>query len=221
VIRHYYHLYLDGDAAWEPIAAEYAQAMRAAGFGVPPAVGLVGADREPAKRWLAANMPGWSLAAEADAGYEQVTLAALQRDLPAMAGGDQVLYAHSKGAWRNMPAEDQWRRSMLWHVLFGWRECAGLLETHQAAGCHWMGDHFAGNFWWATAGYLRTLPPVTGTTEAERGQAETWIGLGRPAVADLLPGFASPELTAAGALNASARLPARLVSRRRVWPAAG
>jgi hypothetical protein len=215
-IKHFYHLYIDGDAAWEPIALEYAQALEVANFPVTPSVGLVGKDRGNAKQWLARQ--GWPVVAEADTGFEQVTITALQAEL-GWPDDAAVLYAHSKGAWRNMPNEDQWRRSMLWHLVIGWRNCVELLSTCQVVGCHWMGNHFAGNFWWAQAGYLRSLPPVYGITEAERGQAETWIGLGEPTVANLVAGFASSENTEAGALAISELLPMRHVRRRAIWGA--
>jgi hypothetical protein len=45
---------------------------------------------------------------------------------------------------------------------------------------------FAGNFWWARAKYLATLPePET----ENRRQAEGWVGLGGPKVYDLRPGW--------------------------------
>jgi hypothetical protein len=50
---------------------------------------------------------------------------------------------------------------------------------------------FGGNFWWANANYLRTLPPLR---YKDRFDAETWIGLGNPLVHDLLPGWPSIPL---------------------------
>jgi hypothetical protein len=49
---------------------------------------------------------------------------------------------------------------------------------------------FAGNFWWANAGYIASLPPLeVSLKEADRGEAETWLGRGKPKVYDLSPGF--------------------------------
>jgi len=215
-IRHFYHLYLDGDASWLDIAVEYADAIRAAAFPVAPAVGIVGADRIPAKLWLA-GQPHWTVTAEAEEGYEQVTLTALQDQLPSMADDDSVLYTHAKGVWRNMPLEDQWRRSMLWHLVFGWQNCVRLLRTHQTVGCHWRnGSHYAGNFWWATAGYLKTLPPIApAVTENQRHHAELWLGLGEPLAANLVEGF-PPAGTEEGARLASGKLPVRWVKHRTI-----
>ena len=220
-IYHYHHLYLDGDADWKGIAEEYAAVLKEAKFPEMPRIGLVGRHREPAKRWLDSHMPGWILATESDSGFEQITLQALQKDLSDIMPGTVILYTHNKGAWRNMFLEDQWRRSMLWHLVFGWQNCINLLEAHQVAGCHWMGNHFAGNFWWARSSYLTTLPPIHGTSEKDRGLAELWIGEGQPSnVANLVEGFASPDLTESGALATSQRLPMRLITYRHTstWP---
>ena len=41
----------------------------------------------------------------------------------------------------------------------------------------------AGNFWWASGDYLRSLPPpMTGLVEPNRIEAEIWIGRGDPKV---------------------------------------
>jgi len=217
-IRHFYHLFLDGDARWQDIANEYAEVLQASGFPVVPVVGLIGADRDEARQWVAGR--GWTLGAEADAGYEQVTLIALQRALAGMADDTAVLYTHGKGAWRNMPLEDQWRRSMLWHLVFGWQDCVKLLDAHEVVGCHWRrGDHFAGNFWWARAGFLRGLPVLApAVAESERYAAELWLGEGHPSrVANLVEGF-PPEGTEEGARLASEQLSLRWVRRRAIWP---
>lgn len=202
VIRHFYHLYLDGDAAWQPIAEEYAAVIELASFPEPPCVGLVGKDRGKAKKWLAGK--GWPVVTEAETGFEQVTLAMLQDELTTMPDDTPVLYTHAKGAWRNISLEDQWRRSMLWHLLVGWRNCVALLEINEVVGCHWQGTFFAGNFWWARAGYLRTLSPVgEAYTETDRYRAETWLGEEHPLrVANLAEGF-PPTGTEEGARRLS------------------
>jgi hypothetical protein len=217
-IRHFYHLYLDGDASWPGIAAEYADVLRVSGFPVAPEVGLVGADRVTARLELA-KYPGWQITAEADTGWEQVTLKILQDALPGMDGDTAVLYTHAKGSWRNIALEDQWRRSMLWHLVFRWEHCLELLGTHQVAGCHWQGHYFAGNFWWARAGYLKTLPAIlSAASEGDRLAAGSWLGEGHPArVANLVEGW-PPEGTEASALAMSDLLPPRYIRRHPVWP---
>jgi hypothetical protein len=217
-IRHFYHLYLDGDAGWTGIAAEYAEVLRISGFPVMPRVGLVGTDRTTAKLELT-KYPGWQVAAEADSGWEQVTLKVLQDDLPEMDDSTAVLYTHAKGSWRNIALEDQWRRSMLWHLVYRWHHCLDLLRTHDIAGCHWQGRYFAGNFWWAKAGYLKTLPPVLpAVREEDRLAAESWLGEGQPArTSNLVKGW-PPAGTEEGAMKMSDLLPARYIRRHAVWP---
>jgi hypothetical protein len=90
-------------------------------------------------------------------------------------------------------------------VIEGWESNrAWLEEGFDAVGCHWLteADHpgmfgpmtlpaegsgfFGGNFWMARCDYLRTLPEC----EPEpRWKAESWIGLNKPRVVDLLPGW--------------------------------
>ena len=83
------------------------------------------------------------------------------------------------------------------HVITGWRDCLDLLGQVDAVGCHWLPPQdglwpfFGGNFWWATAAYLRQLPELDWTT---RWRAEDWIGIGQPKVHDLLPGWPSMKM---------------------------
>ena len=197
LVAHYYHVWAEG--AWSPAVNEHHAALTAARFPVLPRVGVTGppADRRAFAGWAEAH--GWEIAAEADTGYEQVTLSALrqwalQDDEPAL-----VLYAHAKGSRHDLHgANTAWRREMTVRLVGEWKAAALLLACHQAVGCCWMNAAqypqmdlpgsgiFAGNFWWATRDYLRRLPePATRTP----GDAEAWIGLGRPDVIDFLPGW--------------------------------
>lgn len=108
-----------------------------------------------------------------------------------------VLYLHSKGASRP-PGDsmgDLWRGCMMRHLVMNWRQCVVDLETHDAVGCHFMEPPatptrqfiFAGNFFWATSNFLRTLPSIyerdrikvsgIGSLES-RYESEVWIGNG-------------------------------------------
>ena len=77
------------------------------------------------------------------------------------------------------------------------------LPGFDAIGCHWIDyallkalgseaanqcvtGSFGGNFWWSTAGYLRGLPPLE---YDDRYKAEGWIGLDKPKILDLAPGW--------------------------------
>lgn len=112
-----------------------------------------------------------------------------------------ILYFHAKGSTRATDSQyDQyiarWRNCMMTHTVLGWRKCIDALRKgFEAAGAHWMlgagpdrnQNLFAGNFWWATSNYLRTLPSIlrrdririSGVKALEsRYEAEVWIGNG-------------------------------------------
>lgn len=201
-IRHYYHVYADGQ--WGVPVAEHIHALGSIDLPMRITVGVVGTpeNRAMVRRVFDAvgiDVEHWR---EADRGWEQVTMARLRRDLKFH--DDPVLYAHSKGASDPSPINVAWRESMSRLVVAGWRDCLDKLSTVDAVGCHWLTAEqypgmiatpfFGGNFWWATARYLRTLPHLTAAT---RYDAERWIGLGKPTVHDLLPGWPSLTLFAA------------------------
>lgn len=200
LIKHFYHVWAGG--AWATPAAEHAQALVDAAFPVRPVIGLVGqdADRHIARCWLAEH--NWDVVTEADYGFEQVTLKALWEWAQACQEPAVALYAHTKGALQDPGRTNTtWRQSMTRHVVGDWLKCLALLESHDAAGCHWRTAEempglaesgtagvFAGNFWWATAEYLRKLPAPPAPAE-QRHEAERWLGLANPRVAELKPGW--------------------------------
>jgi hypothetical protein len=213
-IRSYYHVYAAG--AWSGPVTEHAEALAQAGWGAPVTVGLAGPqrDRDLARERITARFAGAGIPvpdrwAEADDGWEQVTLRQIHADVHKTASEYAVLYAHTKGAGSDTPLNAYWRRSMTWHVVSQWRKCVKLLEDgdYDTAGCHWLTPEthhrpprffvhtpmYGGNFWWAKASYLRQLPPP-GT--GYRHQSEEWVGLGSPKAADLLPGWPSVRLCA-------------------------
>lgn len=200
MIRHVYHVYADGQ--WREPVAEHLDALRSIDVPMHVTVGVVGTPENRAQVRAALNCIDVERWQEADQGWEQVTLACLRRDVPGH--DDPVLYAHSKGASDPSPINVAWRRSMTRLVVAGWRDCLDWLSSVDAVGCHWLtpeehpelvtSPFFGGNFWWATASYLRTLPRLEYRT---RWDAESWIGLGNPKVHDLLPGWPSLQLFAA------------------------
>lgn len=203
-MRHFYHLWADG--AWDAPLLQHLHALAAAGLDVTVEAGIAGAParRREALRVLAASGVRYSIVAEADAGFEGVTLNALHAHAHLMPAAEPVLYAHTKGA--TAPGDEfrhRWREGMTAVVVGQWRQCVAALADHDVAGAHWLEPgarypsasvsvtvtaplpHFSGNFWWARAGCLAPLPvPAT-----SRYEAETWIGLGSPRAADLRPGL--------------------------------
>jgi hypothetical protein len=125
--------------------------------------------------------------------------------------GWYVLYFHSKGASHENPHDfsNIWRRCMMRHAVTNWRDCVDdLNDGYDAVGSHWMeppatpaGHHiFAGNFWWATSDFLRTLPSImvrdrikeSGIDSIDsRYEAEVWLGNGptKPKVKDYHPNW--------------------------------
>jgi hypothetical protein len=116
-----------------------------------------------------------------------------------------VLYHHTKGAiHKGEIAYDVWRRRMQDVVVLNWRRSVQDLDNGMdSVGAHWLtpeqfghlvkSPFWGGNFWWAKAEFLLTLPPmpVTANSRPEFYYAESWIGLGprRPKVKDYIPGW--------------------------------
>jgi|GEM_PF-177186 len=88
-----------------------------------------------------------------------------------------VLYVHTKGASYEPPsaAVTDWRRMLLHFLVENHDQARAALQTHDVVGCNFLDHparHFSGNFWWARAGYLKSLPPVP---IGDRHQAEWWV----------------------------------------------
>jgi hypothetical protein len=198
VIQHFYHIWAEG--AWASPAEEHDHALEEARFPVKPKLGVTGAveDRYVVACWAKAH--GWEIVAEADEGFEQLTVSAMRRW--AMSGEEQaaVLYAHAKGARTDLNGVNaHWRREMTARVVGEWEVCVRLLERHDAVGCGWRNAAeypdiiftegsgvFFGNFWWATRDYLRALPEPG---LLNRYDAEGWVGLGHPDAVDMMPAW--------------------------------
>lgn len=168
---------------------EHFTALRNSEFEGEVLVGLVGSERSLALRIVRGFFPEARVAVEADEGYEMVTLDRLHHAAGQLDPETPVLYAHTKGSFRPTLLQSEWRRCMTRHCVEGWRQCVGLLESYDLVGAHWMdtlhGGSFAGNFWWARAGYAAALPAVTWD---DRWRAEGWVGQNSPRVWNLDPG---------------------------------
>jgi hypothetical protein len=94
---------------------------------------------------------------------------------------------------RNVGATPGYRRSTL-----AGRRLIGISnyfasETDRRARLIRLSDHrltngrrrFGGNFWWARSDLIHRLPPIETET---RWDAEGWLGLGDPDIANLIPG---------------------------------
>jgi hypothetical protein len=139
---------------------------------------------------------------------ELPTFAMLQDWLPGHRGWN-VFYFHAKGITK---PDDQfrfvWRRCMMRATVQRWRECVNALDSGMdMAGPHWLTPEkypgtahlvrpiWGGNFFWATANYLLSLPPLIRKTAPglDRYMAENWVGMGKhPKVMDFAPHW--PEI---------------------------
>lgn len=139
------------------------------------------------------------------------TIRALEKWLPGHGEDWAVLYFHSKGVTRKIgdTHSDPWRNCMMHHLVQNWEKCVAKFQHgYDSVGCHWMeppetpdGQYiWAGNFWWSTASYLLTLPPLmerariklSGIDSAEsRFEGEVWHGNGeiRPIFKDFCPSW--------------------------------
>jgi hypothetical protein len=188
---HFYHVFADGH--WQDIADNHFAALET--FGLMDQLNelFLGVVGTPEKRLEAKRKLPGVVVAEADQGWEQVTLEALH-DF-AQHNSANIFYAHTKGAWSNSELANQWRASMTYDTVTRWRECVTALDSVDAAGPFWihspLEDHkdhkrfFGGNFWWARSQYVAQLPPLK---NEHRYQAEGWIGLEEPSVKDMRPG---------------------------------
>lgn len=191
--HHFYHLWADGD--WGRPVAEHLNALD--GIGVPHRVtcGVVGTPENRAE--AIAVLPDWWEIVEFDSGFEDLTLKLILprlSDIP-------VMFAHTKGAWRNDPWVPAWRACMTRQVVGRWRDNLLALETYDIVGAHWLDPDawencthpfpfFGGGYWWATPDHIRKLPPIN--TEDRYG-VEWWIGTVPARVCNRVDGWPGHE----------------------------
>jgi hypothetical protein len=188
---HFYHVYADGH--WREPALAHVEALHSSGLIDELDDMFVGIVGNPDSRGgVKLDLPG-VVVAEADDGWEQVTLQALHAY--AKENSAKILYAHTKGAWSNSELARQWRVSMTHDTVTRWREAVEALDLVDTAGPFYIqsrdrehAEHkhfFGGNFWWARSQYLAKLPQLK---NEHRFQAEGWIGLSSPTVTTLRGG---------------------------------
>lgn len=179
-LHHAYHLYADGEwkQAWKEhlIALTYGLDNELKTFSV----GLVGSEERRQEAKEIVTQSGASVVAEADTGWEQVTLEYVDSFCDSNDG--YFLYCHSKGSSHVFDLNTRWRRMMTHDVVVNWIECVQILDTgidtigttwHPASPDFGPRDYWAGNFWWANMRFVRELPPVK---YENRFDAEGWIG---------------------------------------------
>lgn len=192
-LTHFYHIFADGDYR-KPIEEHFEALEKSELLSRLDSIrlGIIGSPENRDR--VRGLIPGAVVAAEAETGWEQVTLDALYRFAKKDSGA--IFYAHTKGAWSQSELARQWRVSMTHDTVTRWEECVAALNLVEAAGPYWLKslepehkDHkyfFAGNFWWARSEYIRRLKPVG---KENRYQAEGWIGLAEPSVKVMREGY--------------------------------
>lgn len=132
-----------------------------------------------------------------DSKAENLTIVEIEKWLPTHPDW-YVLYWHSKGATHQDqdPLRTRWRECMTRNCVGYWGRCVQDLDAgFESVGCHWMTGAqtppgqsiWAGNYWWAKASFLLTLPSImlrdrikqSGIAAVEsRYESEVWIGNG-------------------------------------------
>jgi len=131
---------------------------------------------------------------------ENLTISEIEKWIP---GHEDhlVLYFHCKGGSYapNHGITTAWRNCMMKHLITNWKQCVDDLNSgYDAVGCHWLTEHdyptlvhipiFGGNFWWAKASFLATLPSIREASavilhgiqsHSSRYEAEVWLGNGK------------------------------------------
>lgn len=128
----------------------------------------------------------YTIVCEDAKGWEQQTMMKLYEFSKTNDG--YVLYAHSKGAYNDLPINCSWRESMTYFNVIQWENAIKKLSDYDAVGCYWFDDSkqkkhnghphqgqrwFAGTFWWTK---LEMLRQTYGVGLATRWDAEVWIG---------------------------------------------
>ena len=74
----------------------------------------------------------------------------------------KILYLHTKGIGKEKNAcIEDWVDYMLYFCVEQWQDATAFLETHDTVGVDLLqlpSLHYSGNFWWANASYIQTLP---------------------------------------------------------------
>lgn len=105
-------------------------------------------------------------------------------DLPA---DTPILYMHTKGVTYTHPQLRQnvesWVRYLDLYTIAKWEECVEALKTHDTASGLYVEKprHYSGNFWWANAGYIKTLPYLNKENIKPLERGEFWICSGENA----------------------------------------
>lgn len=102
--------------------------------------------------------------------------------------GDKILYLNGLGVTENSIYKQSWRKYLSYFNIEKWKECVKALDSgYDVCGVDWRTHptpHYSGNFWWANASYLKTLPKIQTLNKENsprvltlRHNAEMYIGM--------------------------------------------
>ncbi len=117
--------------------------------------------------------------------YEFPTLQFIEDNIQ---DGDKVLYLNGLGVTNDSIYKQSWRKYLSYFNITKWEECVKALDNgYNTCGVDFRTDpvpHYSGNFWWANASYLRTLPKIQILNKENsprvltlRHNAEMYIGM--------------------------------------------
>lgn len=100
-----------------------------------------------------------------------------------------ILYLHSKGVTKSEPhtykCVQDWSNYMCYYLITQYKLAIEVLKLADICGVNLTYVpqlHFSGNFWWANANYIRTLPYTIGS---DYHDTEMWLGLMHPTAISL------------------------------------
>lgn len=99
--------------------------------------------------------------------YEHFTLEWLRQTIKGYKTNHPVLYLHTKAITRDPTTKERlfhvWRNYLVHWLVTRWEDCLEVMEKEgpNVLSVYYRPGpkpHFAGNFWWSTVNYLKTLP---------------------------------------------------------------
>jgi len=200
-LHHFYHIGSSGK--WLQPLSEHIHALRR--YGLLENLdsinfGIIGPkdNRKDVKDYLHKELNDFNIVAEADSGWEQVTINPMHEF--SLKNDGYIFYAHTKSSNNHNIFGAKHRRSMTYFNVVNWKDCVEKLnEGYALAGTHYCQMHlvkdaygnemdipgetrwenikkydgfFLGNFWWTTTEAIKTLKPCENNY---RQDAEFWI----------------------------------------------
>lgn len=179
----FYHIYQDPDSNWIPIVDNQIELLSNSGLLNAAEVLYIGLNGDQDLPPFPIDPTKMSVNTNSDWRDERETLRALKKF-----GEDNedfvILYIHNKGVTDpdNTNIKD-WVDILNYFCITRWKDCLKVLETRfGAVGALLKERHYHGNFWWADAGYIKSLPDTKLHREYKISflecDPEYWIGDG-------------------------------------------